>query len=91
MLLKSIFWRADEIVPPRRPAHAKVSTAELSRIPPTMVVVPSADSATEPIAPVPTNFGPRWVNCASASCGRVEPSFPIPRKNFRLALLRGPA
>src|ERR1700691_4045020 len=37
--------------------------------PPTMAVLPSADSATErpwsaaPTAPLPTSFGPCWVNC----------------------------
>src|ERR1700678_531497 len=40
---------------------------------PTMAVFPSADSATDrpwlafPTAPLPTSFGPCWVNCASAT------------------------
>src|SRR5450759_1713700 len=46
----------------------------LSVNPPTMAVLPSADSATDqpwsalPTAPVPTSFGPCCENCASASC-----------------------
>jgi hypothetical protein len=47
---------------------------ELSSGPPTMAVLPSADSATEkpwvapPTASVPTSFGPCCVNWAYASC-----------------------
>src|ERR1700750_2138218 len=46
----------------------------LSRGPPTMAVLPLADSATEapcsafPTAPVPTSFGPCCENCACAGC-----------------------
>jgi hypothetical protein len=46
----------------------------LSPAPPTMAVLPSAESATEspwlaePLAPVPTRFEPCWVNCADTGC-----------------------
>src|SRR5208282_6573826 len=47
----------------------------LSSGPPTMAVLPSADTATEvpwstcgPAAPLPTSFDPCCVNCASAGC-----------------------
>src|SRR5271169_7188094 len=54
--------------------HAAPAFELLSVGPPTMAVLPSADTATErpwlasPTAPVPTSFGPCCVNCASASC-----------------------
>src|SRR5438309_1502711 len=46
--------------------------ALLSRFPPTMAVLPSAERDPEtpcaafPTAPVPNNFGPCWENCAKA-------------------------
>src|SRR5262245_181327 len=49
-------------------------SALLAPGPPTMAVLPSADSATDMLwlalstAPVPTSFGPCWKNCAAASC-----------------------
>jgi hypothetical protein len=59
------------------PAPAAPGTP-LSLSPPTLAVLPSADSATEkpwsafPTAPVPTSFGPCCVNCASASSGKTS-------------------
>jgi hypothetical protein len=59
------------------PLRVQTQTApmpELSTLPPTMAVLPSADSATEmpcsafPTAAVPTSFGPCCENCASAGC-----------------------
>jgi hypothetical protein len=48
--------------------------------PPTMAVLPSADSATDmpwlvlPTAPVPTSFGHCWKVCIGATCSRVAAS-----------------
>ena len=53
--------------PPLRVNTHAAPAAELSSSPPTIAVLPSADSATEkpcsatPTAPVPTSFGPCWV------------------------------
>src|SRR5450631_2633411 len=53
--------------PPLRVQTHAAPASELSLNPPTMAVLPSADSATEvpcraaPTAPVPTSFDPYWV------------------------------
>src|SRR5262249_13743875 len=60
--------------PPLRVYIQAAPTPLLSFGPPTMAVLPSADSATEvacqafPTAPVPTSLLPCCVNCASAGC-----------------------
>src|SRR5262249_12381121 len=65
----------DHTPPLRVNTHAAPAVL-LSLIPPTITVLPSADSATDrpccafPTAPVPTSFGPCCLNPASAASGQ---------------------
>src|SRR5436853_544809 len=71
-------------IPPLRVKTHAAPTKPLSAYPPTMAVLPSADSETDlpcsaaPVAPKPTSFPPCWVHLPPLRVkNHVAPAYPL--------------